>query len=403
MKINFIAVALMAALAFTGNADATGKKYECWDVSKVYDLKDCPKKPEPPKPEPPAPTNPSQGQGQNQGQGQGQGQSQGQTANGGNGGNGGAGGAGGQGGQGGVGHGGQGGDGGQGGKGGDQSQGQSSTNLNLQGQNTTVGQGQSNDNSGNSTNDLSVRGGDQSVRGGDQSNSVDSRNSVTGGDQSQSNAVDSRNSNAVRGGDQSQANSVDSSNSNAVRGGDQVSDASNSGGNSQVAVDASDKSVTNIEGDKTMFIPAVVPSSPAATLGVGNVTAIVGTCGPLQTIVKTPIVGTYVGLVKKSSIQQGYDEALAPYTDASGAQVDYREIRLADGSIKLMGHQPTTFVTVVGVAAARNIALGGGSGSGDWGQAGGGSSSSVQQLVTRVQLRECEVGTLVPVTKRVGQ
>ena len=364
MKINFIAVALMAALAFTGNADATGKNYECWDGSKVYDLKDCPKKPEPPKPEPPAPTNPSQGQGQNQGQGQGQGQSQGQTANGGNGGNGGAGGAGGQGGQGGVGHGGQGGDGGQGtgvgvgvgigqgGKGGDQSQGQSSTNLNLQGQNTTVGQGQSNDNSGNSSNTV-----DTSVRGGDQS----------------------------------------------VRGGDQVSDASNSGGNSQVAVDASDKSVTNIEGDKTMFIPAVVPSSPAATLGVGNVTAIVGTCGPLQTIVKTPIVGTYVGLVKKSSIQQGYDEALAPYTDASGAQVDYREIRLADGSIKLMGHQPTTFVTVVGVAAARNIALGGGSGSGDWGQAGGGSSSSVQQLVTRVQLRECEVGTLVPVTKRVGQ
>ena len=331
MKINFIAVALMAALAFTGNADATGKNYECWDGSKVYDLKDCPKKPEPPKPEPPAPTNPSQGQGQNQGQGQGQGQSQGQTANGGNGGNGGAGGAGGQGGQGGVGHGGQGGDGGQG------------TGVGV-----GVGIGQ-------------------------------------GG----------------KGGDQSQANS--SSNSNAVRGGDQVSDASNSGGNSQVAVDASDKSVTNIEGDKTMFIPAVVPSSPAATLGVGNVTAIVGTCGPLQTIVKTPIVGTYVGLVKKSSIQQGYDEALAPYTDASGAQVDYREIRLADGSIKLMGHQPTTFVTVVGVAAARNIALGGGSGSGDWGQAGGGSSSSVQQLVTRVQLRECEVGTLVPVTKRVGQ
>ena len=30
MKSNFIAVAMLAALAFAGNADATSTKYQCW-------------------------------------------------------------------------------------------------------------------------------------------------------------------------------------------------------------------------------------------------------------------------------------------------------------------------------------------------------------------------------------
>lgn len=172
-------------------------------------------------------------------------------------------------------------------------------------------------------------------------------------------------------------------------------------GNSKVSVDTSDRSTTNNSYvSKTLFIPAVVPSSPAATLGVGNVTAIVGVCGPLQQVVRTPIEGTYVGLVKKSKIQQGFDESLAPYVK-DGVQLDYRTITLPNGSVRYMGHQPIYFTTVVGVAAARNLALGGGNSEGSWGQAGGGSSSSMQQLVTRIQLRDCEIPTEATQTKFV--
>lgn len=48
-----------------------------------------------------------------------------------------------------------------------------------------------------------------------------------------------------------------------------------------------------------------------------------------------------------------------------------------------------TSTTVVGVASMRNIALGGASSSGSWGQAGGGGSIANSQLVTNIQLRSC--------------
>ena len=68
---------------------------------------------------------------------------------------------------------------------------------------------------------------------------------------------------------------------------------------------------------------------------------------------------------------------------------------LRDGSVRLMGHQAIIFSTVVTVAGGRNIALGGGSSEGSWGQAGGGSTGSNNRLVTNIQLIPCEIGTLV--------
>lgn len=270
--------------------------------------------------------------------------------------------------------------GGAGGDGGDGGAGGNGTGVGV---GVGVGHG-GNGTGGNATGGNSSSGGN-TMTGGD--------NTATGGAGGNSNATGGEGGNANQGQSQGIEGSGNSTNNVGSASG-ASSDASNSGGNSNTSVDASDNSSYSFS-SRTTFIPAVVPSNPPSVLGVGNVTTVVGACGPLQTVVKTEIQGTYIGLFRKSRVSQGYDEMLAPYIE-DGKQVFYREIPLGDGSVRLMGHQPITFATVVGVASSRNLALGGGSDTGDWGQAGGGSSSSMQQVVTRVQLRDCEVGTLVP-------
>lgn len=179
------------------------------------------------------------------------------------------------------------------------------------------------------------------------------------------------------------------------------SDASNSGGNSETFVDASTQSTYRSD---TVFIPSVVPFTPPSQLAVGNVIKETFACGPLQRIVRTPVDGTFIGLLSRKSIPQGYTDDLQPVLDADGAQVDYRQAALPDGSgYRLFGHQVTMFTTVIGVASNRNIAIGGGGGGsgGGWGQGGMGSSSSNQRMVTSIQLRECEVGTVRTVVVEV--
>ena len=105
--------------------------------------------------------------------------------------------------------------------------------------------------------------------------------------------------------------------------------------------------------------------------------------------------GTFIGLFGKSRVEQGFSDELAPFLDADGRRLTYREEPIADGSgVKLYGHQVIMFTTVVGVASNRNVAIGGGGGGGGWGQGGMGSSSSNQRMVTTVQLRECEIGEM---------
>ncbi|MEO6093288.1 MAG: hypothetical protein ABIT04_00880 [Novosphingobium sp.] len=163
------------------------------------------------------------------------------------------------------------------------------------------------------------------------------------------------------------------------------------GGNSSTNVDASTNSRY-----RAIFIPPVVPGTPPSTVGVGNIVKETGACGPLQRVVREPVQGTFFGLFKNSRVGLGYNEYLAPYIDEQGVRQDYRRVPLEDGSgYRLFGHQVTQMTTVLGVAGARNIALGGGGGGGAWGQGGMGASSSMQELVTSLQLRDCEIGTYV--------
>lgn len=181
----------------------------------------------------------------------------------------------------------------------------------------------------------------------------------------------------------------------SVTGGANTTSAANtnSTGASTSTVDASNHSLSN---EKLIFIPAIIPPTPPSTLAVGNIIKETGACGPLQTLVREPVEGSFFGLIKNSRVRQGYTEHLAPFVDEHGVRQDYRRVPLDDAmGYRLFGHQVTQYTTIVGVSGSRNIAIGGGGGNGAWGQGGAGASGSMQQMVTTIQLRECEVGSVL--------
>lgn len=173
----------------------------------------------------------------------------------------------------------------------------------------------------------------------------------------------------------------------------QASKTSNDGsGNSQTNIDSSNRSVYN---NKSIFIPPVVPPTPASFVAAGNVIKETSECGPLQAISERDVNGTFHGLFVNSNVHQGYHQELVPYRDENGNEQQYKEVLLPthDG-YRIFGHQVTQYTTVVGVSGARNVAIGGGGSSGSWGQGGMGTSSANQQLVTTIQLRLCDMGTI---------
>ena len=60
----------------------------------------------------------------------------------------------------------------------------------------------------------------------------------------------------------------------------------------------------------------------------------------------------------------------------------------------LSGHQLHITSAVISLGGARQLGIGGGSVSSDYGQASAGSSSQTQRLVTNVQAVPCVVGVL---------
>jgi hypothetical protein len=158
------------------------------------------------------------------------------------------------------------------------------------------------------------------------------------------------------------------------------------------SVDLSDHSVSNTNVHE-LFIPPVVPPTPPSSLAVGNVVVETSACGPLQRVVKTPVDGVFYGLFKNSKTPLGFTEELAPYVDEHGDVQEYKKV-LADDGYTLYGHQVTQYTAILGVSAGRSSAVGGGAGSGSWGQAGLGTTSSNQRLITNLILRSCEIGTI---------
>ncbi|WP_448670409.1 hypothetical protein [Pseudoxanthomonas mexicana] len=148
---------------------------------------------------------------------------------------------------------------------------------------------------------------------------------------------------------------------------------------------------------RSIYVSPVVPFTPPSSTVAGNTIKETTSCGPLQSLVKTAIQGQFHGVFKSNSHEQGYTYELAPYLDDQGRMQFFKEVPIpgSPGSFRIVGHQAIIFTTVVGVSSMRNVALGGASSSGSWGQAGGGTSSATTQLVTNIQLRTCELGSII--------
>lgn len=146
----------------------------------------------------------------------------------------------------------------------------------------------------------------------------------------------------------------------------------------------------------TTYIPPIAPVPPSIVAGA-TVQIVQGACGPLMVVKSEPVQGTFHGLFVDSKVDQGTTDTLVPYVDKDNIRHMYREVITTQGNTHYYGSQVTTFVTVVGVAGARQLGIGGGSGSGSFGQAGLGSSSSNQRMVIKHMVSDCDAGALVGV------
>ena len=166
-------------------------------------------------------------------------------------------------------------------------------------------------------------------------------------------------------------------------------------GNSITKVDASDhssRSSSYTDNSRTQFIPSVVPETPPAMLGVGQISTSRSACGPQQVVVHANYDSHYFGLFKTKTFNGGVTDSLEPAMLA-GAPDPFVIIKYQNGSEIWLGDQVIISTAVLGNASGRNFALGGGSGSGSWGQAGMGATSSVQKMVTTITVVQCVFAT----------
>ena len=175
------------------------------------------------------------------------------------------------------------------------------------------------------------------------------------------------------------------------------------GSNTSVTnVDAADRSTTNYR-SVALVLPSVGVTDPS-TVAVGNIIKETMACGVLQSVQRDTVKGTYLGLFKRSQIDLGTDDSLVPFTNEAGEEVYYKRVLGSDGKYRLMGHQPIIYTTVLSVSGARNLSLGGGGSQQEWGQAGVGASSAMNRLVSKIQLRSCEMAVeQVPTVARIKQ
>ena len=166
-------------------------------------------------------------------------------------------------------------------------------------------------------------------------------------------------------------------------------------------VDAADRSSTVYQSlaYELPDMPAVV----ATNLATAQMTKTAGVCGPLVNIRRDKVTGMYQGLVFKSRIDQGHDDNVETFVDNDGNEQLFKVVNVA-GRQMLSGHQLHITSAVISLGGARQIGIGGGSVSSDYGQASAGSSSQTQRLVTNVQAVPCVVGVLeaAPVNRIKG-
>lgn len=162
-------------------------------------------------------------------------------------------------------------------------------------------------------------------------------------------------------------------------------------GENTTNVDSKTTNKTNVtsEGDTTnvnsklMWLPShAVAVSPSIVAGA-TVIVNTGTCGFRQKLKTNRVVGTFhVIWGANESIDLGPDDTAVPDDKPF---VEYKHGNLAF----LVGHQITTYTSVITTGGARQFSIGGNGTNGGGGSGAAGASSATQQLVKRIQLTEC--------------
>jgi hypothetical protein len=201
---------------------------------------------------------------------------------------------------------------------------------------------------------------------------------------------------------QSGVNKLNNDNSsNAITSGNQTGVSTNMG------------STTNVGGDSTRIniVPSLAVPAQAATLVSAQQMVTISECGPLQSIIRKDINGVVIGYTGETTLKQGENFELDFYRDPKSNNIEYyHKLALMDQEFKqigwqVFGHQVVQQSAVIGTSANRQAMIGAGNNSG-WGQGGMASSSSMQQAVTRVTLRVCELPRIMfaeksPIIKQV--
>ena len=234
-----------------------------------------------------------------------------------------------------------------------------------------------------------------SAQGGSIGN-TDNASSATTGASTSSIGNTSTGGNSLTGGTQTAQTGASTSSTSAKN-------SAETGSNTSVTnVDAADRSTTDYR-SVALVLPSVGVTAPS-TVAVGNIIKETMACGVLQSVQRDTVKGTYLGLFKRSQIDLGTDDSLVPFTNETGEEVYYKRVLGSDGKYRLMGHQPIIYTTVLSVSGARNLSLGGGGSQQEWGQAGVGASSAMNRLVSKIQLRSCEMAVeQVPTVARIKQ
>lgn len=185
--------------------------------------------------------------------------------------------------------------------------------------------------------------------------------------------------------------------SSKISGGDQYSATSTQNGQNIGTGNTTVNANTN-SSFRAVYIPPVIPPTPASQLAIGSIVKETLACGPLMKKISKKVEGTYFGLVSNAQFEQGHDDSIEPVLDSRGRET-YDDVPLdADPrgeGFHRYGSQVVIFTGIVGLAGARNIAIGAGASSGSWGQAGMGGSGAIQQMVTTVQIIPCDLGVFV--------
>lgn len=237
------------------------------------------------------------------------------------------------------------------------------------------------------------RGGNAGANAGvaGSGNSTNSLGAVSGSNATGGSIRDAGNSESTSGASSgSSSGALSGSQSGAFSGGNSLSNGSASdsfsGGNSQdtatsVNVDASDRS-SNSYTSQSLWLPQVETAAPAVVASP-VVTIVPGVCGPRVKRISEQVSGTYVGIIKKSSIPLGTDDVAVEMEAEPFRYHQGRNGTLVEGS------RVSYAVFAVGVAASRSIGVGGGETGGNWGQGGASSGSSIQRPIVRALITPC--------------